>query len=147
MSGIKFFLDTNIIAYSFDQDNARKRAIAGDLLEQALTGKGAISLQVVQEFLNIALRKFEVPLSPAQAQQYTDTVLTHLCAYFPDMGTFRRALNIYERWRYSWYDSLIITAALELGCETLYSEDLQHQQQIEGLVIVNPFASTTRNST
>lgn len=141
MNAAKFFLDTNIIAYTFDQRDIRKQGIAKDLLEQALAGKGSISLQVVQEFLNIALRKFETPLSFAQSQQYMDAVLVHLCTYFPDMDTFTRALSIKERWRYSWYDSLIITAALDLDCEVLYSEDMQHQQQIEGLMIVNPFAT------
>lgn len=140
MSDVKFFLDTNIIAYTFDKKDARKQSIAEDLLQQALTGRGVISSQVAQEFLNVALRKLDPPLTHTQAQKYMDTVLTYLCAYFPDMDTFKRALSIQERWRYSWYDSLIITAALDLGCEILYSEDLQHQQQLEGLTIVNPFA-------
>ena len=139
MSAAKFFLDTNIIAYTFDQSDRHKQKIAQGLMEQALTGSGFISLQVVQEFLNIALRKFEKPLTTEQAQRYMDTVLAHLCAYYPDMNTFERALSIKERWRYSWYDSLIITAALELECEVLYSEDLQHNQRVEGLVIVDPF--------
>lgn len=139
MSAVKFFLDTNIIAYTFDTKDTHKQSIAKDLLQQALISRGVISLQVVQEFLNVALRKFDPPLTPDQAQKYMDTVLIHLCAYFPDMDTFRQALDIQERWRYSWYDSLIITAALNLGCEILYSEDMQHQHKIEGLVIVNPF--------
>jgi predicted nucleic acid-binding protein len=46
-----------------------------------------------------------------------------------------------KAWRFSWHDSLIITAALECGCHTLYSEDLQHQQKVETLTIINPFAS------
>lgn len=139
MSDTKFFLDTNILAYTFDQGTPKKQAIAKGLLEDALLGKGCISFQVIQEFLNIALRKFDPPLTTEQGEQYLQTTLFFLCKYYPDENLYLRALGIQKRWRFSWYDSLIITAALELGCETLYSEDLQHLQEIETLTVINPF--------
>jgi len=139
MSDAKFFLDTNILAYTFDQDAPQKQAIAQGLLEDALMGKGCISYQVIQEFLNIALRKFSPAMTTEQAQQYLQTTLLYLCQYYPDENLYQRALDIQNRWRFSWYDSLIITAALELDCKILYSEDLQHKQEIETLVVINPF--------
>jgi len=139
MSDDKFFLDTNILAYTFDHTDEQKLTIADDLVKRAFAGTGCISLQVVQEFLNIALRKFNPPMSRKQAEQYLDMVLNPLCTYYPNMETYRRALMIQERWQYSWYDSLIITAAIDSECSVLYSEDLQHGQIIETLTITNPF--------
>lgn len=141
MSVAKFFLDTNILAYSFDHSDEHKRTTAQALISRAFDGSGCISSQVVQEFLNLALRKFSPAMTQMQAEQYLDTVLSPLCVYYPDMATYRRALAIQERWRYSWYDSLIITAAIDAGCDTLYSEDLQHGQVIETLTIINPFCT------
>ena len=139
MRDAKFFLDTNILAYTFDKNALQKQAIAKKLLEEALTGRGCISFQVVQEFINIALRKFNPPLSTEQAEKYLQTILFFLCEYYPDETLYQRALGIQKRWRFSWYDSLIITAALELDCDILYSEDLQHKQEIETLTVINPF--------
>ena len=140
MSGKAFFLDTNIFIYTFDHTATRKQEIATELLEDAIRGKGCISYQVIQEFLNVASRRLSPPLTETQSQQYLKTVLAPLCEFYPDSDFFRRGLDIKERWRFSWYDSLIITAALECGCETLYSEDLQHKQKIESLTVINPFA-------
>jgi predicted nucleic acid-binding protein len=58
----------------------------------------------------------------------------------PSTALYIRAVEVRTRYRYSFYDSLIIAAALEAGCTRLYSEDLQHGQRIERLTIVNPFA-------
>ena len=140
MSGKSFFLDTNIFIYTFDHTATRKQEIATELLEDAIRGKGCISYQVIQEFLNVASRRLSPPLTETQSQQYLKTVLAPLCEFYPGSDFFRRGLDIKERWRFSWYDSLIITAALECGCETLYSEDLQHKQKIESLTVINPFA-------
>ncbi len=138
----KFFLDTNILVYTFDTTAPAKQKIAHQLVSTALSSRqGIISYQVVQEFLNVATRKFSPPLSTAGADTYLDKVLTPLCEFFPCMDYYANALEISERWKYSLYDSLIITAALEAKCETLYTEDLQHGQRIQGINIINPFAS------
>ena len=73
------------------------------------------------------------------ADYFLDTVPAPLCRVFPGVPFYRRALSVKERWRFGFYDSLIVTAALEAGCGTLYTEDLQHDKQIEGLRIVDPF--------
>ena len=138
----RFFLDTNILVYTFDDREAGKRTAARELVSTALAdGRGLISYQVVQEFLNVATRKFARPFDAGEARRFLDQVLAPLCEVFASIALYRRALEVQDRWRYGLYDSLIIAAALEAECSTLLSEDLQHGQQIDGLVIVNPFAS------
>ena len=139
MSAAEFFLDTNILVYTFDQTAPAKQTKAQALLEQALMGNGCISFQVIQEFLNLALRKFNPPMSEAQAQRYLINVLEPLCTVYPDIALYQQALDVRQRWHFSFYDSVIIAAALTAGCSILYSEDLQHQQQIDTLTILNPF--------
>ena len=135
-----YFLDTNILVYTFDQSTPNKRAVAQSLVEKALTNKnGAISFQVIQEFINVSTKKFDKPLSLQDAQIYFNAVLSPLCRFYPGTNYYSQALQTKQKWRYSWYDSLIITAALNLNCTLLYSEDLQHNQQLDGMTIVNPF--------
>lgn len=135
-----FFLDTNIIAYVFDPHQHDKRHKSEELVDKALrTGNGCISAQVIQEFLNLCTRKFAKPMSYERAQSFLREVLSPLCKVFPTMPLFESALQVQERWRYSFYDALVIAAALEAGCGVLYSEDLQHNQEIAALTICNPF--------
>lgn len=139
----KFFLDTNILVYTFDNGAPKKQRRAQELVEQALrTQEGVVSTQVVQEFLNVATTKFAAPLAFSDAQQFLHDVLAPLCAVFPSVDLFRQALILQQETRYSFYDSLIIGGALQAGSEILYSEDLQHGQQIRELHILNPFVPT-----
>jgi len=136
----KFFLDTNILIYTFDSREPAKQQRANELVIRALkTRQGIISFQVVQEFLNAARRKFASVLSSLDVQTYLVQVLTPLCQVFSSIDLYVRALEIAERWQYSFYDSLIIATALQANCQILYSEDLQHGQVIQGLTIINPF--------
>jgi len=142
----KFFLDTNILVYTFDATAPSKQQIARELVSTALNlQQGIISYQVVQEFLNVATRKFSPPLTLADAGIYLDKVLTPLCEIFPCMTYYSKALELSERWGFSLYDSLIVTASLEAGCETLYTEDLQHGQIIQDITIINPFQAQSGN--
>jgi predicted nucleic acid-binding protein len=135
-----FFLDTNVLVYSFDPENPAKRDRAIALISKALAeSQGVISYQVVQEFLNAAVRKFATPLTITDAQRYLTVVLEPLCAVFASVELFHQALDLSARWQYPFYDSLIIAAALQSGCSVLYSEDLRHGQKIGGLKILNPF--------
>jgi predicted nucleic acid-binding protein len=139
MSG-RFFLDTNLFVYSFDTTAPVKAKKSALLIRRAAdTGEGIISYQVVQEFFNVALRRFAQPMSVAEAEQYLITVLRPLLAVHSSSTIYFEALRISEKHRLSWYDSLIVAAALEGKCETLYSEDLQHGRKIESLRIENPF--------
>ena len=134
------FIDTNVLVYQVDARDPQKQAIAERIVRQALlTGDGCISFQVVQEWLNTVTRKAAIPLGLPQAQAFLDTVLAPLCAVSSSVGLYRRSLDLQQRWQFSFYDSLIVAAALESGCTRLLSEDLQHGQRIESLVIENPF--------
>ena len=122
----------------------KKKHRAQELVEQALrTQEGMVSTQVVQEFLNVATTKFTVPLRFSDVQQYLQDELGSLCSVFPSIDLFRQALVQQQDTQYSFYDSLIIGGVQQAGCETLYSEDLQHGQQIRGLKILNPFISSS----
>ena len=135
----KYFLDTNIIVYSFEPSFKEKKNISDELILKALKGKGCISFQTIQEFLNVAIRKFELPLKPEDLRTYLEGVLLPVCEVFPSKELYFSSLEIQERWKFSFYDSLIIAAALESNCKVLYSEDLQHGQKIYELTILDPF--------
>ncbi|MCI5191581.1 MAG: PIN domain-containing protein [Candidatus Electrothrix sp. AU1_5] len=136
----KYFIDTNIFVYSFQSNEPVKQGISQELIQNALQEQtGCISSQVIQEFLNVATKKFNPPLSHQDSLKYLNMVLAPLCEVFNSLDLLRKALEVSERWQYSLYDSMIITAALQTKCATLYSEDMQHGQQIESLVIENPF--------
>jgi predicted nucleic acid-binding protein len=136
----KYFIDTNVLIYSFDTQSPAKREIAQNLIAAALEkGTGVISYQVIQEFLNAATRKFAVPLKLKDAKRFLDTVLEPLCEVFSSAELYHQALEIADEWRFSFYDSLIVAAALEAECKALYSEDMQDNQTIRGLTIRNPF--------
>jgi predicted nucleic acid-binding protein len=139
MSG-RFFLDTNIFVYTFDGRAPAKARRAFQLVRQAAeTGNGVISYQVVQEFFNVALRRFTQPMNVADAEQYLITVFKPLIAIHSSPALYLKALDLTGTGRYSWFDSLIVAAALQAKCDTLYSEDLQHGRTIEDLRIENPF--------
>ena len=136
----RFFIDTNVLVYSFDTRFPEKKTRATQLIGEALsTRNGIISYQVVQEFLNVSTRKFAVPLSDADRQRYLNMVLLPLCEVFPSIDFYVRGLDISNRFGFSFYDSLIVAGALTGNCSILYSEDLQHGQRIEHLTICNPF--------
>ena len=137
-----FFLDTNVLVYTFDDTAPRKRDLARELTARALAdGRGRISFQVVQEFLNVATRKFAVPLDEARAGEYLGTVLAPMCTVFASIPLYEHALRVQARWRLSWYDSLVVASAVESGAGILYSEDLQHGQRIESITVIDPFAA------
>ncbi len=136
----KYFIDTNIFVYSFDNENVCKKDISLQLISTALSqSKGIISNQVVQEFINVSLNKFKAPLSIDDCRKYLSVVLEPLCEVHSSIDLYHKAIEIVERWQYSFYDSFIIAAAIQAECKLIYTEDLQHGQKIFNLEIVNPF--------
>ena len=135
------FLDSDGLVYLLDGDAPRKQGIAHRLVARALEAQSAvISYQVVQETLNVITSKLPVPLTPDQAARFYQATLAPLWTVGPTPDLYLHALDIKRRFRYDYYDSLIIAAALAAGCKTLYSEDMQHGQNIDGqLTITNPF--------
>ena len=135
-----FFLDTNVFVYSFDDSAPQKQQTARGLIRDALgTQRGVISAQVMQEFLNVALRKFVQPMTIAESRDYMKITLLPLCRHYPSALFYDRALLLKEATGFSFYDSLIIAAAVDTGCSTLLSEDLQDGRTVQGVKIVNPF--------
>ena|ERR1700724_3937980 len=140
MSG-RFFLDTNIFVYSFDPSSPKKAAQAKKLIRTAIETRGGIvSYQVVQEFFNVALRRFAKPMNEADAEQYLATTFRPLLSVHSSLALYGEALRIGARFRLAWYDSLIVASAVEGQCGVLYSEDFQDGQQIGTVTISNPFA-------
>ena len=129
------FLDSNIVLYSLGNfEEKRRRSI------ELMSESPVISVQVLNETANILIRKFLVPIHDIEAimkriaNECSVTLLTE--------NTHFSALTIKERYQFSFYDSLIIAAALEASCDVLYSEDMQHGQIIENrLKIISPFVS------
>jgi predicted nucleic acid-binding protein len=133
------FLDTNVLVYLFDVDSPAKQAIARELFaEQSRSGRIVLSPQVLQEFYVTVTRKLARPLSAGDAL----SALVQLCK-FPlvavDGALILRAVELHQRDGVSFWDALIVQAAMEGNCKTLWSEDMQHGRRFDNLVIQNPF--------
>lgn len=136
MSGGKRFFDTNILLYLLSEDTSK-----ADCAEVIIGKGGIISVQVLNEFASVASRKLR--LSYPEIREILDTVRA-VCRIEPlTAATHDRALHLAHRYGFSFYDALIVAAALEAGCDSLYTEDMQHGQIIEtSLLLHNPFAAT-----
>ncbi len=136
----KYFIDTNVFVYGFDDQQPEKKARSLALIADALqTENGIISWQVIQEFLNVSTRKFRVPLKPEDVRIYLQKVLYPLCWVFPDLNLYQTALDILQETGYSFYNSLILAGASRGECTILYTEDLRAGHQVGGVKVVNPF--------
>jgi predicted nucleic acid-binding protein len=136
----EFFIDTNVFVYHLDTTDLRKHQVAERIVRDALaTGNACISSQVVQECLNVALRKAQVALTVDAARSYLDVVLVPLMHVTANEALYHRALDVQARWRFSFYDALVVASAMAAGCRTLLSEDLQHGQVLDKLTVIDPF--------
>jgi predicted nucleic acid-binding protein len=135
MSAVDAFFDTSVLLYLLSTDAAK-----ADRVEELLAARGTISVQVLNEFAAVSLRKLRMPLP--EVKEILETVRA-VCDVVPlTVETHDRALAIVARYGFSLYDSLLIAAALIAGNRRLYSEDLQHGQLIDRqLRVVNPFVS------
>ena len=136
----KYFLDTNIFVYAVNPRPSPKKEIAQDLIARGLdSGDGIVSYQVVQEFFSLAFSKFPKPLSAFEADEYLNTIFRPMLAVHSSPALFVSALQVFGRHRLSWYESLIVAAAKQGGCSTLYSEDMHHSWHDDTLRVENPF--------
>ena len=136
----KYFLDTNIFIYSIDPLSPAKRQRALQLVMGGATTKdGVISYQVVQEFVNVAIRKFQTAVSRTDLEDFLRSVLFPMMAVPSSPWLFFDALRLQDSNQLSWYDALIVAAATQGRCKILYSEDLQHGRRFDELVVQNPF--------
>lgn len=134
------FVDTNIVVYANDGRDLNKQLKAQSLLYSLIASNTAVlSSQVVQEFCNVMLKGKQPFMRSDDLKIVLSEIILPLMRHSPDPDFYIRALNLTDQHAISLYDSLIVEAALELDCDILYSEDLQHGQQFGKLKIVNPF--------
>ena len=133
MSGVDSFFDTSVLLYLLSADPAK-----ADRVEQLLENRGTISAQVLNEFAAVALRKLKMSVS--EVREVLDGIRS-VCSVEPiSVLTHERGLAVHERYRFSFYDSVLVATALMAGSKVLFSEDMQHAQLIDKqLRIVNPF--------
>jgi predicted nucleic acid-binding protein len=128
------FADTNVLLYliSRDADKAKRS-------EELLSARVSVSVQVLNEFANVAWRKHSLDWT-----ELTETLagIRHFVELHPlTLDTHLRGLALAERYRFSVYDAMIVAAAMQADCDTLLSEDFRDGQVIDGrLKVVNPFA-------
>jgi predicted nucleic acid-binding protein len=136
MSGADSFFDTSVLLYLLSSETEK-----ADRVEALLAESGVISVQVLNEFTAVASRKLSMPIG--DIREVLETI-RHICRTEPlTVEDHDRASEIMERYKFSFYDSVIVASALHAHCKTLYSEDLQHGQVIEKqLRVVNPFEDT-----
>ena len=133
MNAKKIFFDTTTLLYLLSSDSKK-----ADWVSSNLQQSNVISVQVLNEFTSASLRKIKI--SHAELDEFLDLFKSIFSVMKLDMETFNTGLMISRQYGYQHYDSMIIDAALEAGCERLYSEDMQHRQIInKKLQIVNPF--------
>lgn len=127
------FFDTNVLVYIASGD-----ATKADQAEAAVAAGGAISVQVLNELTNVARRKMR--MSWAETRAFLDILRGLLTIHPLTVEVHETGLELGERYGFSTYDAMIAASALHAGCDTLWSEDMQHGMVLgEGLHIANPF--------
>jgi predicted nucleic acid-binding protein len=133
------FVDTNVLVYAHDSEDRQKATAAIALLTELWSeGTGAVSTQVLQEFYNVATGKLCPTMSPAEARQvvadYAEWAVVETTPQLILSASF-----LHERDQVSFWDALIVEAALLAGAETLVTEDLQHGRRFGSVTVHNPF--------
>ena len=129
------FCDSNILLYAFSNQDLRKKEIASKLI---LDNKSIISIQVINEVSNIMLKKLN--FNNEDIKKFIASSYKRYNVINFTKKTFIEACNIRTLYKFSYYDSLIISSAIESHCKILYSEDMQNNQKIyNNLTIINPF--------
>ena len=134
----RVFVDTNILIYAHDLDAGNKNRKASQILRGLWeSGTGIISIQVLQEFYVNITRKIPAPIPRSIARG----LVSNYMAWPVELNvpkTLLHASEIEERYQLSFWDSLIIASAYQSGSDKIITEDLNHGQVIEGIIIENP---------
>ena len=131
-----YFLDTNILVYAYNSDDGIKCSIATNLIKSE-ENDIIISTQVLNEFCSCLL-KHKIQIQ--EIEYYLNEILGSFDVYQLKYKTTINAIKLKQKYAYSWWDSLLLTSAIENNCSVLYSEDMKHKQIIENtLEIINPF--------
>jgi predicted nucleic acid-binding protein len=136
------FVDTNILVYAEDRDAKTKHEVARDLIVQLWDDRaGVLSVQVLQEFYVTVTRKLKKPLSNPKALEVVAEYLTWNVV--ENTGKLlTTAIELQQKAQLSFWDAMVVQAAIDAQCDTLYSEDLNAGQRFGSLLIVNPFRVT-----
>jgi predicted nucleic acid-binding protein len=127
------FFDTDVLVYLASGDTVK-----ADLAEAAIASGGSISVQILNELTNVARRKMKMSWDETHALLNTLRSLLTVCPV--TVESHETGLGIAERFGLSIYDAMIAASAIHAGCDTLWSEDMQHGLKLDhGLRIVNPF--------
>ena len=135
----RILIDTNVLVYIhlFDEESQDKRIVLLDVLYKRIDAELIINVQVINEFYNVLLRK---NIEDNVIQEKINSQLEICSASELSLKTVFSVWKLRIKYKYSYWDSLILASALENSCSTLYSEDMQHDQVIEdNLKIINPF--------
>ena len=136
----KVFFDSNILVYYADESDARKQKIATALIKDAInSGNGVISTQCLQEFYNVVTKK--LLCDKERAKEMVKMFSDNIPVVKVSVPLILSAVDISIKSQFSFWDSLILSAADDTGCATVYSEDLNDQQIVGGARIQNPFAA------
>jgi len=135
------FVDTNVLLYEWDGSDSAKQRRAIEWMRHLWDGRGGrLSFQVLAEFYRGATQKLRPTLPAPKAENYVRTFF----AWRPvsiDEKVLDAAWRAQERYKLSWWDTLIVAAAQRADCRTLLSEDFQDGQRFGDLTVVNPFAT------
>lgn len=139
MNGDKVFVDTNVMVYAYNKDAGQKYQSALNIMKDLWhSGLGIISTQVLLEFFVTLTSKISEPLEIPVVRE-TIRRLSRWDVLLINVDTIISATELQERYKYSFWDSLIIASAIEGGAKTILSEDLADGQAIQGITIKNPF--------
>lgn len=134
------FVDTNILVYAEDLDSGSKQERARAIIQELWrSGEGVLSIQVLQEYFVTVTRKVRKSMSQARALQAVEEYLTWRIVE-NTRGLLLAAIRRAASARISFWDAQVVQAALDAGCEILYSEDLGDGQMFGSLRVVNPFS-------
>jgi predicted nucleic acid-binding protein len=134
---VRSFFDTNVLLYADDKAAPGKQRRALDLVaEHRRARTGVVSLQVLQEYFVTVTRKLRVESSIARRKV---ELLAEFHVAAPDVADILAAIDLHRLHNFSFWDALVIRSAKQSGCTVLFSEDMQHTREIDGLQIVNPF--------
>ena len=134
---VRSFFDTNVVIYADDKAAPAKQRRALELLFEHRRGRtGVVSTQVLQEYFVTATRKLHVDVQIARRKL---ELLAEFDVTIMDVTDILAAIDLHRLHGFSFWDGLIVRAAKQSGCRVLFSENLQHARNIEGISIVNPF--------
>ncbi|MDR2147277.1 MAG: PIN domain-containing protein [Tannerella sp.] len=137
----KILIDTNIFIYAYTGDDERKHAISRDLLRNnVLRNEIIVSVQILNEFY-VVMTKYKYAHN--EIKLCMNEIIEQVKVTPLELETVKQCIAVREKYRYSWWDSLVLASALENDCAIVYSEDMQSGQIIENkLRIINPFTES-----